>query len=193
MTPRSDDALTRDAITRAALELLDEVGLDALSTRRLASKLGVQSPALYWHFRNKQALVDAIGDEIVLARGMGSPEIDETWQQWITRRANNYRDELLAHRDGARVVSAKRGASPRVLGEFQREIDAMGDLGFSPGMAMNTIGVVSHYVTGFVLDEQSRILDRGAEGVGDSSRNTDAFDHGIRVIVAGTQAILADR
>lgn len=193
MTPRSDDALTRDAITRAALELLDEVGLDAFSTRRLAAKLGVQSPALYWHFRNKQALVDAIGDEIVLARGMGAPEGHETWQQWITRRANNYRDELLAHRDGARVVSAKRAASPKVLEGFQREIDAMAGLGFSPGMAMNTIGVISHYVTGFVLDEQSRILDGGPEGVDDGSRSADAFDHGVRVIVFGTQAILADR
>ena len=45
----SDDRsrLNRDDILRAALDLLNEVGIDALSTRRLAERLGVQSPTLY--------------------------------------------------------------------------------------------------------------------------------------------------
>jgi TetR/AcrR family tetracycline transcriptional repressor len=37
-------------VLEGAIELLDEVGLDELSTRKLASRLGVHAGALYWHF-----------------------------------------------------------------------------------------------------------------------------------------------
>ncbi|MBN3821866.1 TetR family transcriptional regulator, partial [Paraburkholderia sp. Se-20369] len=64
--------LTRDTVLRAALDLLDEVGIDALSTRRLAERLGVQSPTLYWHFRNKGELLEAMSDAIMLERRQAS-------------------------------------------------------------------------------------------------------------------------
>lgn len=54
--------LQRDTVVRAALTLLNEVGLDGLTTRRLAERLGVQQPALYWHFKNKQALIGALAE-----------------------------------------------------------------------------------------------------------------------------------
>ena len=57
--------LDRDVILQAALSLLDEVGMDKLSTRLLAERLGVQQPALYWHFKNKRALLDAMNGEIL--------------------------------------------------------------------------------------------------------------------------------
>ena len=49
--------LSRETVIRAALDLLNEVGVDGLSTRRLAERLGVQQPALYWHFKNKRELL----------------------------------------------------------------------------------------------------------------------------------------
>ncbi|MBU1305574.1 MAG: TetR family transcriptional regulator, partial [Alphaproteobacteria bacterium] len=52
-------AIDRDRIIDEALLLLNEVGIDKLSTRKLAERLGVAQPALYWHFKNKSALLDA--------------------------------------------------------------------------------------------------------------------------------------
>ncbi len=49
--------LQREAVIRTALELLNDVGMEGLTTRRLAERLGVQQPALYWHFKNKRACV----------------------------------------------------------------------------------------------------------------------------------------
>ena len=60
--------LDKAQIVDEALGLLNEVGIDALSTRLLAQRLKVQQPALYWHFRNKRALLDAMNEEI-LRRG----------------------------------------------------------------------------------------------------------------------------
>nr|BFE78795.1 hypothetical protein GCM10020093_013960 [Planobispora longispora] len=63
--------LTRQIIVDAALRLLDEAGLEGLTVRRLAAELGVQSPALYWHFRTKQELLNGMAGVIVLSAGMG--------------------------------------------------------------------------------------------------------------------------
>ena len=45
--------IERDTVVTTALELLDEVGIDGLTMRRLAQALDVQAPSLYWHFANK--------------------------------------------------------------------------------------------------------------------------------------------
>src|SRR5271166_1411353 len=101
--------LDRKTVARAALHLLDEVGLDGLTVRRLARDLGVQAPALYWHFKNKQELfdematlvfVDAIGE-------IGLPSKDGTWQGWAAEFGKWLRRILLRHRDGARMFSGR--------------------------------------------------------------------------------------
>ena len=55
---RSDQ--TREAIIRAALRLIDAEGMDALSTRRLASDLGIRGPSLYHYFEGKDALLTGV-------------------------------------------------------------------------------------------------------------------------------------
>ena len=56
-------ALDRQQVVDEALELLDDEGLDALSLRALAGRLGVQAPTLYWHIGSKAELLDALADE----------------------------------------------------------------------------------------------------------------------------------
>ena len=56
--------LNRADIVQAALDLLDEKGIDAVTVRAVATRLGVKAPALYWHVENKQALLDEMGTEI---------------------------------------------------------------------------------------------------------------------------------
>ena len=54
--------LDKGTVIAAALELLNEVGMDNLTTRKLAERLKVQQPALYWHFQSKRALLDALAE-----------------------------------------------------------------------------------------------------------------------------------
>ena len=207
--------LTRPTVVSAALKLLDEVGLDGLTTRRLAAELGVQSPALYWHFRNKQELLDQMADAILLGGGMGGPRDGESWQDWLTRRARNYRGLLLAHRDGARLVANAR-LGPAVLRLFDEELTAMLGRGFTPVLALRTITALSHYATGFVLQEQAEgpgpasaeqadqlagltgLLDGRVSATlvvalreGGSPVGEAAFEHGLRALIEGTAAALA--
>jgi TetR/AcrR family tetracycline transcriptional repressor len=206
--------LTRQTIIQTALGLLDQVGLEGLTVRRLAAELGVQSPALYWHLRDKQELLDAMADAITVAAGMGPPRQGESWQHWLTRRARAYRRSLLAHRDGARIVANAR-VSPTTLGRFDEELTAMVGRGFTPALALRTIMAIAHYVNGFVLQEQTSrqedaqrqadqfaqlagLLDGGASSTllmaireGGGLLGEDAFDHGLRALIDGTAAALA--
>jgi TetR/AcrR family transcriptional regulator, tetracycline repressor protein len=63
MSPRTRP-LTRDEVIGAALQIVDDEGLEALSMRRLGSALGVEAMALYRHVRNKDALVDLTVDRM---------------------------------------------------------------------------------------------------------------------------------
>ncbi|WP_030911703.1 TetR/AcrR family transcriptional regulator C-terminal domain-containing protein [Streptosporangium amethystogenes] len=209
--------LTRQTMIDTALRLLDEVGLDGLTVRRLASELGVQSPALYWHLRNKQELLDGMADAIVLAAGMGPPRDGESWQDWLTRRARAYRGSLLAHRDGARIVSGAAALSPATIRMFDEEMAAMVDRGFTPVLALRTITALTRYVNGCVLQEQTErqehagtpadrpaalagLLDGGTGATllaalreSGGSPGEDAFEHGLRALIDGTAAALARR
>ncbi|WP_405142617.1 TetR/AcrR family transcriptional regulator C-terminal domain-containing protein [Sphaerisporangium sp. NBC_01403] len=197
MSDRGRAGLTRQTMIDAALRLLDEVGLDGLTVRRLAAELGVQSPALYWHIRTKQELLDGMADEIVRAAGMGPPRPEESWQEWLARRARAYRASLLAHRDGARVVSGAAELSPETVRMFEEELAAMTSRGFTPVLAVRTISTLTHYITGFVLQEQAtRPSGRPREEAvptltaalhaGGGPLGEDAFEHGLRTIITGT-------
>ncbi|AGZ45679.1 TetR family transcriptional regulator [Actinoplanes friuliensis DSM 7358] len=183
----------------AGLRLLDEVGLDGLTVRRLATELGVQSPALYWHIRTKQELLDGMANAIILRAGMGPPRDDESWQEWLARRARAYRKSLLASRDGARVVSSavRGGDSTR---HFEEELAAMVARGFTPLQALRTITALSHYITGQVLQEQavvrgerpdlSELPTLAAAVRAGSPMGDDMFEYGLAILITGTEVSL---
>src|SRR4051794_1681150 len=104
---RKRQPLDRAQIVRAALALLDEVGLDGLTMRHLAERLGVQAASLYRHVRDKEELLILLADEIsgeIPAEDFASEEDGER-QDWKGRLADLawlYRHVLLAHRDAAR-------------------------------------------------------------------------------------------
>ena len=195
--------LTRAVLIEAGLKLLDEVGLDGLTVRRLATELGVQSPALYWHIRTKQELLDGMANAIILRAGMGPPRPGESWQEWLARRARSYRASLLASRDGARVVSAAvRGGD--AVRHFEQELAAMVERGFTPVQALRTITALSHYINGHVLQEQAVVA---AAGSGDhpelselptlaaavrsgSPIGDEVFEYGLMILIKGTESVI---
>ena len=199
--------LSRELLIDTGLRLLDEVGLDGLSVRRLAAELGVQSPALYWHVKTKQELLEGMAAAIIMAAGMGPPADGEAWPDWLRRRARAYRKSLLSHRDGARLITSARRA-PAALEGFERELRAMVELGFTPALALHTIMVIADYTNGFVLQEQALRSQpsppelemlarlptlREAFSSGGYRQPDSAYEHGLGVIVAGTEALLPPR
>lgn len=145
----------RQRIVDAGLDLLNEAGIDGLTTRALARRLGVQQPALYWHFRSKRALLDALNLEI-LARGhtVRLPWPGQDWRDFLRANAHSFRRALLAYRDGARVHAGTE-ADPDALPQVETQLAFLAEAGFSPAAAMDLLTAIGRYIVGCVLEEQA--------------------------------------
>ncbi|QUQ66956.1 TetR/AcrR family transcriptional regulator C-terminal domain-containing protein [Kutzneria sp. CA-103260] len=196
--------INREQVLAAALDLLDEAGLDQLSMRRLATALGVQNGATYWHFRSKQALLEAMADELLA----GVADVTELpWEARVTELATRLRRALLARRDGARVFSGVFFPLPNALAYGNALIGALLEAGLSPKDAAWTADTVTYHVVAHTIEEQLAAegpdrLEAAVDPVRHphlhaalahvpSPHPEQHFHHGLRLIVAGIRAEVA--
>jgi TetR/AcrR family tetracycline transcriptional repressor len=148
---RKRQPLNQTQIVRAALTLLDEIGLDALTMRRLAEHLGVKAASLYRHVHNKDELLALLGDEISgeipLTNATGS------WSNQLTEIAWNVRRGLLAHRDAARVLANTPPVGPRRLKHIEAVLRTLRAAGLSDRDAARAAYHLNNFVTEFAADE----------------------------------------
>ncbi|MCZ7447209.1 TetR/AcrR family transcriptional regulator C-terminal domain-containing protein [Agrobacterium rhizogenes] len=163
-------AIGRDRIVDEALLLLNEVGIDKLSTRKLAERLGVQQPALYWHFRNKSELLDAINSEMLLRYHCDRlPKPGQDWIAFTLANARSIRKTLLTVRDGARLTAGTR-PSVAEFADVESVLQLYVETGFSPEEAFGIAICITRYVVGYVLEEQG---ERERDRMDENSPNTD--------------------
>jgi AcrR family transcriptional regulator len=157
--------LNQEHIIAAAFQLLDEAGIEGVSLRKVACSLGIRAPSLYWHFKNKQALIDAMADAMVAEVARDIPE-GQHWRITMHQIANEFRTAFKAHRDGARVYAGTFLATENVLRVGNATIGALIDAGASVDFAATTALDSIYYVMGFVIEEQSLPDEPGVmEGV----------------------------
>lgn len=77
-----DKRISRDTILKEALGLVREAGLDGLSLRVLAARVGVRAPSLYWYFRDKNALLDGLMEELFNQCLDAVPD-HRHWRDWM--------------------------------------------------------------------------------------------------------------
>jgi TetR/AcrR family tetracycline transcriptional repressor len=178
--------LERSAIVQKALELLDEFGADGVSTRRLATALGVKGPSLYWHFASMRELFDHMA-EAMLAQALPSPDpltSEPDWRRWLEASARAIRRAALSRRDGARVLSGSRPTGSSPLLDFPAMVRRLEGVGFSHADARHAILALGRYVLGWAIYEQAA-ADRA------SSVDADAgFEFGLQAMLAGLEAQL---
>lgn len=156
--------LDRQQIVTEAVALLDAEGLEGVTTRKLAARLGVQSPTLYWHVPNKAALVTAIAERILEQQfpELTPPAAEEPWQDWLTGLAERLRRALLAHPDGARVISAAQ-LSLKMAAISELAMSTLVARGFPLRQARMIVLTVERFTVGYVLDEQAPRPDTEAQ------------------------------
>lgn len=180
--------LTRETIIAAALDLLDDVGIDSLRTRQLAQRLGVEQPALYWHFRNKAGLLSTMAEAAMAPHEMFPlPEPTDNWQLWFRENMRSFRHTLLLRRDGARLHAGTH-PSKTALELLNRKIAFLITAGFSEHEARMGMLAASRYVVGSVLEEQAPAGDGSA--VMTPADHTAAFEAGLTLIVEGLSCSL---
>jgi AcrR family transcriptional regulator len=149
------EPLDRRRVADTALRLLNEVGLDGLTLRAIARELDVKAPALYWHFKDKQALLDEMATEMY-RRMVAGTALDpaDTWQDRLLKANRGLRAALLGYRDGAKVFSGSRFTGIEHAGQMEDNLRLLTAAGFTLAQAARAFTTAYLYTLGFVTEEQ---------------------------------------
>jgi len=182
-------ALDTQQIVTEAVALLDADGLDGLTLRKLAARLGVQQPTLYWYLPNKAALLTAIADAVLAEQfpELVPPEPEEGWPEWLVGLAMRLRRALLAHPDGARLISTSQ-LSLRMAALSELAISSLVARDVPLRQARLIVLTVEHFTVGHVLEEQT------GRPTADSAQDFDmeAFVTAYPTVVAGITEYFQD-
>ncbi|MGD0319395.1 MAG: TetR/AcrR family transcriptional regulator C-terminal domain-containing protein [Nitrososphaerales archaeon] len=211
-----------EAVVRAALEILDAEGLERVTLRQISSKLGVQAPALYWHFKNKRDITDDMAQAILVQGGLEDikrPRDSAAWAEWLIETARAVRRAMVSHRDGGRVVAGASFSAKTLARLAILTTRVLNDAGFDLLHASLATATTFDYVWGYVIEEQAgegpepgSAPPQGQEVTSpygldlmdadlmdaimterDKLTATEKFEWGLRVIVNGLKPTLADR
>jgi TetR/AcrR family tetracycline transcriptional repressor len=155
--------LDRQLILHQAFAVLNEGGLEGLTLRRLAARLGVKAPALYWHFKSKRDLIDEMATEVMRQSHRRSVELASlsAWQEWAAATYAGLRETLLQYRDGAKMFSGTRLTDPSVFTQMEANLRRMVDAGFTLRQTIVGLSALYNYTIGFVIEEQEAQLAPG--------------------------------
>jgi TetR/AcrR family tetracycline transcriptional repressor len=173
--------LDRAMVIDEAFALLREHGLAALSMRKLAQRLSVQAPALYWHFKDKDELLGLMAAAIYRdAREAVAPCAG--WREWLLAYGTALRRRLGREKDAAMVCAVAPPAREGAPASADAIAAPLTDLGLDRAQALAAIASVSSLALGWSTFEANAPMHHFLEGMiaFDAS-----FDTGLRALVAG--------
>jgi TetR/AcrR family transcriptional regulator, tetracycline repressor protein len=149
--------VNRKIVVEAGLKLLNEVGLEQLTLRRLAKELKIQAPTLYWHFKSKEALIDAMATLVLAegAPGLVPAKSADDWKTWVNAFGMGLRQTLLKYRDGARVVAGSQLTDTVYMQTAECIGSRLVEAGFSVRQAVVLLSTVYTFTISFVIEEQA--------------------------------------
>lgn len=154
--------LTRDHVLRAALRLVDREGAAALSMRKLARELDVEAMTLYHHVRNKQALEDAIVEQ-VLVDSLPRVEPSASWQDVLLAYALGLHHGLAAHPGTVPLFATRPGLTTRTSTELEDVLQVLTEAGFTPATGLRIVHAIAGAVIGQHLAQPVERADEGTE------------------------------
>ena len=145
--------LTRERVLQAALKLADQGGLEALSMRKLGQALGVEAMALYYHFANKERVLDGIVD--LVFGEIDPPTIGADWKVAMRRRAISLRDALLRHRWAIGLMESRTTPGPANLRHHDAVLGCLRAAGFDMAATATAYSLLDAYIYGFAMTKMN--------------------------------------
>lgn len=177
---REGSKLDCQSILKAAFAVLDKEGFDGLSLRLVAERLQVQTPALYWHVKNKAALISLMAATFP-EKARRFKDRERRWSDKLLAFARALREAMLLHRDSARLcLAAAPLESPDVIA--QQITAPLIECGLSARQALSYHAAVIAYTVGWVAYEQSREMHDFLTRMIDF---TASFELGLQALVGG--------
>jgi AcrR family transcriptional regulator len=143
------DHLSRERVLDAAIKLADAGGLGSLSMRKLGHELGVEAMAIYYHFANKEQILDGIVD--LVFGEIELPVAGPDWKTAMRRRAISVRDAMARHRWAIGMMESRVNPGPANLRHHDAVIGSLLAAGFDMTMAAHAYALLDGYIYGFAL------------------------------------------
>lgn len=148
--------LTRERVLGAAIGMADEGGVEAVTMRRLAQRLGVEAMSLYHHVRNKDeilaGMVEAVVGQIQL------PEPGEPWKPAIRRFARSAYETYARHPWAAPLSLRGQQPGPARMAYMDAVIGSLAGAGLSETYTDLAYHALEAHIMGFTLWEGAMAL-----------------------------------
>ena len=152
-SPAHRTPLTKERVLAAALKLADAGGLEALSMRKLGQALGVEAMAVYYHFANKEQVLDGIVDLVFGEIELAVAGAD--WKAAMRARAISVRDALLRHRWAIGLMESRTNPGPANLRHHDAVIGCLRAAGFDMAAVATAYSLLDAYIYGFALTKMN--------------------------------------
>ncbi len=145
------ETLTRERVLQGAVTLADEIGIEALTIRKLAVALGVKPMTIYHHVPSKEEIIDGMV-EIVFSE-IDLPPTDEDWKSAMRKRCISAREVLRRHPWAAPLMESRMSPGPANLGHHEAVLACLRRGGLSLQMTAHAYAILDGFVYGFCFDE----------------------------------------
>ncbi|MCQ4080761.1 TetR/AcrR family transcriptional regulator C-terminal domain-containing protein [Streptomyces sp. RB6PN25] len=152
-TRTNREPVTVERIANAAFELVEQDGLDALTMRKLADRLGIQAATLYWHVRDKHDLIDLLAEELFARFPLDDLPPDDNETESLYTFGQAFRHYLLERRDAARILSNRFVIGPHMLAILERLLGWLRAADLDERRSAQALIAIMAYIHGFVLWE----------------------------------------
>ena len=165
---RERGSINPDDIIAGAFELAEQVGIDNLSMPLLGKHLGVGVTSIYWYFRKKDELLNAMTDQALRQYVFATPYVEaKDWRETLRNHARGMRKTFLGNPILCDLILIRSALPPRAarlgVAEVEKAIAGLVEAGLSVGDAFDTYSTVSVHVRGSVvlqrLYEKNRATD----------------------------------
>ena len=151
--PERRNRLSRERVLRAAIDLADQGGVEALTMRTLGQALGVEAMSLYRHVDDKSDIVDGIVDLVFAEIEMPCDGTD--WKRAMRERAISARASLARHPWAIGLMESRTSPGPATLRHHDSVVGCLRQSGFSIELAAHAYSLLDSYIYGFALQQKN--------------------------------------
>lgn len=175
---RERGSINPDDIIDGAFELAEQIGVDNLSMPLLGKHLGVGVTSIYWYFRKKDDLLNAMTDRALRKYVFATPYVEAAdWRVTLRNHACSMRKAFIGNPILCDLILIRSALSPRAarvgVQEIEKAIAGLVEAGLSPQEAFDTYSAVSVHVRGSVvlhrLQEKNLAAENGGRTIEDAT------------------------
>jgi AcrR family transcriptional regulator len=147
--PKARVRLDKDRVLRAAIQIADQRGIEALSMRRLAQELGVEAMSVYYYVANKDEILDGILNLVIteFELAVGGPD----WKAAIRRSAVSAHDVLMRHPWACNLMMSVKRVAPGRMRYMESLLRRLREAGFSANMTHHAYHALDSHIIGSTL------------------------------------------